>query len=165
MGGPTVPLPPTAPRRRPPCHCQSERSRRRLFARVGSGKRNGLRTRGICFLPQPFFEIPSTNFHDSSRRRRRRLLRQICSRNRDRKSTRLNSSHGYISYAVFCLKKKKIINQLQLYLLCLDPMSIPRNLQLVVIDLTANEYSDTQSHDLYRVLHMQSCLLPRYSSL
>src|SRR2546429_4055122 len=27
--------------------------------------------------------------------------------NADRKSTRLNSSHGYISYAVFCLKKKK----------------------------------------------------------
>src|SRR3989449_8757202 len=27
--------------------------------------------------------------------------------NVDRKSTRLNSSHGYISYAVFCLKKKK----------------------------------------------------------
>src|SRR3989449_4107870 len=27
---------------------------------------------------------------------------------RDRKSTRLNSSHGYISYAVFCLKKKTI---------------------------------------------------------
>src|SRR2546429_7685127 len=29
-----------------------------------------------------------------------------CHRKRDRKSTRLNSSHGYISYAVFCLKKK-----------------------------------------------------------
>src|SRR2546422_3881263 len=28
------------------------------------------------------------------------------STSRDRKSTRLNSSHGYISYAVFCLKKK-----------------------------------------------------------
>src|SRR5438105_11449885 len=27
--------------------------------------------------------------------------------NRDRKSTRLNSSHEWISYAVFCLKKKK----------------------------------------------------------
>src|SRR2546422_8116192 len=27
---------------------------------------------------------------------------------RDRKSTRLNSSHGYISYAVFCLKKKRV---------------------------------------------------------
>src|SRR2546422_6670567 len=30
---------------------------------------------------------------------------------RDRKSTRLNSSHGYISYAVFCLKKKKKLKQ------------------------------------------------------
>src|SRR5687768_17868386 len=29
----------------------------------------------------------------------------------DRKSTRLNSSHGYISYAVFCLKKKKTKNR------------------------------------------------------
>src|SRR2546426_5352299 len=33
-------------------------------------------------------------------------LREPCSR-RDRKSTRLNSSHLVISYAVFCLKKKK----------------------------------------------------------
>src|SRR5687768_18046780 len=32
-------------------------------------------------------------------------------RSRDRKSTRLNSSHGYISYAVFCLKKKKTKKQ------------------------------------------------------
>src|SRR2546422_7774720 len=31
--------------------------------------------------------------------------------NVDRKSTRLNSSHGYISYAVFCLKKKKKIHK------------------------------------------------------
>src|SRR2546429_1736261 len=30
----------------------------------------------------------------------------------DRKSTRLNSSHGYISYAVFCLKKKKALTTL-----------------------------------------------------
>src|SRR2546422_8187469 len=35
---------------------------------------------------------------------RLRVLQGAC---RDRKSTRLNSSHGYISYAVFCLKKKK----------------------------------------------------------
>src|SRR2546422_11273352 len=34
----------------------------------------------------------------------RKLVEEI---ERDRKSTRLNSSHGYISYAVFCLKKKK----------------------------------------------------------
>src|SRR2546422_5792277 len=35
---------------------------------------------------------------------RTRLLEHVA---QDRKSTRLNSSHGYISYAVFCLKKKK----------------------------------------------------------
>src|SRR2546422_3730060 len=34
-------------------------------------------------------------------------LRQAKTGLKDRKSTRLNSSHGYISYAVFCLKKKK----------------------------------------------------------
>src|SRR2546426_8070621 len=33
--------------------------------------------------------------------------RSSCSMRRDRKSTRLNSSHLVISYAVFCLKKKK----------------------------------------------------------
>src|SRR5216684_7638384 len=41
---------------------------------------------------------PSRWARPRSRRRRSRG---------DRKSTRLNSSHGYISYAVFCLKKKK----------------------------------------------------------
>src|SRR5687768_17706680 len=34
-------------------------------------------------------------------------LAELADRIADRKSTRLNSSHGYISYAVFCLKKKK----------------------------------------------------------
>src|SRR5947207_3544086 len=42
----------------------------------------------------------------------RRWSRRECARSeephRDRKSTRLNSSHTVISYAVFCLKKKKI---------------------------------------------------------
>src|SRR2546422_3810229 len=37
----------------------------------------------------------------------RRLLLDERAETLDRKSTRLNSSHGYISYAVFCLKKKK----------------------------------------------------------
>src|SRR5256884_924778 len=36
-------------------------------------------------------------------------LRQGGMVNADRKSTRLNSSHGYISYAVFCLKKKTLV--------------------------------------------------------
>src|SRR2546429_5487507 len=40
------------------------------------------------------------------RRARRDAERGENLRERDRKSTRLNSSHGYISYAVFCLKKK-----------------------------------------------------------
>src|SRR5687768_17670475 len=34
------------------------------------------------------------------------FARRLRYNERDRKSTRLNSSHGYISYAVFCLKKK-----------------------------------------------------------
>src|SRR5256885_7422086 len=47
--------------------------------------------------------------HDArrpSRRPRRRRRRRRCRRGEDRKSTRLNSSHLVISYAVFCLKKK-----------------------------------------------------------
>src|SRR2546422_4491714 len=39
-------------------------------------------------------------------RARRRIQIEFPAPGRDRKSTRLNSSHGYISYAVFCLKKK-----------------------------------------------------------
>src|SRR5687768_17832887 len=39
----------------------------------------------------------------------------LAKRGLDRKSTRLNSSHGYISYAVFCLKKKKKIRTTQAY--------------------------------------------------
>src|SRR2546422_8462688 len=35
------------------------------------------------------------------------FFESVATPSRDRKSTRLNSSHGYISYAVFCLKKKK----------------------------------------------------------
>src|SRR2546429_4658223 len=37
----------------------------------------------------------------------RRPVANVARRQADRKSTRLNSIHGYISYAVFCLKKKK----------------------------------------------------------
>src|SRR5205809_5673638 len=46
---------------------------------------------------------------------------------RDRKSTRLNSSHGYISYAVFCLKKKKIYTPL--------PVNPPINLDQIKYDV------------------------------
>src|SRR5256886_9448015 len=43
---------------------------------------------------------------------------------RDRKSTRLNSSHSQISYAVFCLKKKKILNEPPAW--PLPPLVLPR---------------------------------------
>src|SRR5688572_32756642 len=46
-------------------------------------------------------------------------LRRARARRRDRKSTRLNSSHSQISYAVFCLKKKKIMTILCLPLVML----------------------------------------------
>src|SRR2546429_5826609 len=42
---------------------------------------------------------------------------------RDRKSTRLNSSHGYISYAVFCLKKKKTLLRLHVHELLRHPQA------------------------------------------
>src|SRR5215216_7656283 len=53
--------------------------------------------------PQAFVREPGAPSGPRSRRRGRRLH----GRRRDRKSTRLNSSHQISSYAVFCLKKKK----------------------------------------------------------
>src|SRR5687768_18305089 len=63
-------------------------------------------------------EIYTLSLHDAlpisrrlllgcSHRRLRPRGSRISVSDQDRKSTRLNSSHGYISYAVFCLKKKK----------------------------------------------------------
>src|SRR3712207_7455774 len=43
---------------------------------------------------------------------------RLAHRQKDRKSTRLNSSHANISYAVFCLKKKKNILNLLLLMSC-----------------------------------------------
>src|SRR2546429_3998072 len=51
-------------------------------------------------------ESPFSGIRKHQRRRRPEAARTP-GHPRDRKSTRLNSSHGYISYAVFCLKKKK----------------------------------------------------------
>src|SRR2546422_4259529 len=51
---------------------------------------------------QEIFDIPFRSPRIFSPRKNSRRSK------RDRKSTRLNSSHGYISYAVFCLKKKNI---------------------------------------------------------
>src|SRR2546422_2183935 len=64
--------------------------------------------RGLSFRGQS----PISSGGRSGRRRRMPFvcfdeLRHEVRAALDRKSTRLNSSHGYISYAVFCLKKKK----------------------------------------------------------
>src|SRR5438270_6699514 len=56
-------------------------------------------------------------------------LRQ--SMKRDRKSTRLNSSHSQISYAVFCLKKKK--NRYHIYLLLLIAVLISNMLLFTLL--------------------------------
>src|SRR5205809_2858977 len=69
--------------------------------RSGGGHRQrvsaeGDRGRGV---PLPAHGGPAREDH-----RRREQVRD--DGREDRKSTRLNSSHGYISYAVFCLKKK-----------------------------------------------------------
>src|SRR2546429_1073625 len=80
---------------------------------------------GLSMTAPNYFWIPrrlansscSSAVEQNSPGRRRNPYKQVESRlcltaknefiPRDRKSTRLNSSHGYISYAVFCLKKKK----------------------------------------------------------
>src|SRR6266436_9309984 len=64
-------------------------------------------------------EIYTLSLHDAlpicrscwppSPRSSRASTRTPSARSADRKSTRLNSSHGYISYAVFCLKKTNIV--------------------------------------------------------
>src|SRR2546430_7783125 len=48
-----------------------------------------------------------------------RIRRALGRYHRDRKSTRLNSSHSQISYAVFCLKKKKLLEDQKLFVLAL----------------------------------------------
>src|SRR3712207_7912358 len=64
------------------------------------GRRGCLGSLGSCDgrTPRP---------RDLGRRHRRERRRVHSWEGRDRKSTRLNSSHANISYAVFCLKKKK----------------------------------------------------------
>src|SRR5256885_13070928 len=67
--------------------------------------------------------IRSSRFSSSLRSPKRGCSASIMTR--DRKSTRLNSSHLVISYAVFCLKKKK--TQLNHYLIVDPPVLEPRS--------------------------------------
>src|SRR5438034_2636996 len=88
---------------------------------------NTFRSRKRALQHRQRYSIPQTAFRGSVRRRRSPLPphcatldyshRRMCTlkiweddRESDRKSTRLNSSHTVISYAVFCLKKKKKVS-------------------------------------------------------
>src|SRR2546429_2225203 len=64
---------------------------------------------------------PSSSPAVPCRRSRRRARPCASATSGDRKSTRLNSSHGYISYAVFCLKKKnnEMNNETQKEITCI----------------------------------------------
>src|SRR3989449_6466652 len=67
------------------------------------GKKAGLRYIYAGNLPGMVGDLEDTRCHNCSAV----LVKRYSYFVQDRKSTRLNSSHGYISYAVFCLKKKK----------------------------------------------------------
>src|SRR2546429_2782772 len=64
-----------------------------------------------CCIAKPDAEVKAGPHADAIGYRRDRwtILNGWRDGSKDRKSTRLNSSHGYISYAVFCLKKKKLL--------------------------------------------------------
>src|SRR5260221_6773942 len=64
---------------------------------------------------------------------------RVCPCHRDRKSTRLNSSHTVISYAVFCLKKKNAQSPLQHVLLILP------HLRQKVMDIAYTPCRDTDN--------------------
>src|SRR3712207_7202350 len=75
--------------RRYPCSCRRQPSVQRLLVHSSSTQSRGhTPDGGICWWSAS----------------------SSCCLRRDRKSTRLNSSHANISYAVFCLKKKKKSN-------------------------------------------------------
>src|SRR5256884_3268177 len=78
------------------------------------------------------------------RRRRAHFHHLARTFGRDRKSTRLNSSHGYISYAVFCLKKKKKIATI-LVSFCNSTLSLATEL-LLRFPHTIPYYTENHSH-------------------
>src|SRR5687768_18151954 len=72
-------------------------------------------SQGQNFVVNPFALTGESRLSDNGRRA------FSMSADTDRKSTRLNSSHGYISYAVFCLKKKNANGAKRPYRARLEP--------------------------------------------
>src|SRR2546428_9452689 len=63
--------------------------------------------RSTLFPYTTLFRSHNGNREIAASPHKQRFAQALCERVGDRKSTRLNSSHDQISYAVFCLKKKK----------------------------------------------------------
>src|SRR5205085_9823909 len=78
------------------------RSMLRVPGQSANTWRSRLRMRSCCTRRPSAVPPSSAVISDGRRVQHDRILRRL-----DRKSTRLNSSHSQISYAVFCLKKKK----------------------------------------------------------
>src|SRR5438874_8951376 len=72
-----------------------------------AGERNGIRSSSTKVDGHPAAGSPELPAKRIGRRYTHTLSRRTYESDQDRKSTRLNSSHVEISYAVFCLKKKK----------------------------------------------------------
>src|SRR2546429_4377907 len=75
-------------------------------------------------------------------------VRSATAKKPDRKSTRLNSSHGYISYAVFCLKKKKHTTSRQLVRKAISTTRIKRpcsHSRKLFTAGSAHSHSDTKT--------------------
>src|SRR2546422_7768559 len=98
---------PVIPRADDRALAHDDRARRRIragLARSPPGQRNGLCHESLVGLSMGFRQRDAS---DESAGGSPSVSVGPAGARRDRKSTRLNSSHGYISYAVFCLKKKK----------------------------------------------------------
>src|SRR5258707_7307280 len=85
--------------------------------------------RSTLFPYTTLFRSLPAQWNSTRQRHRRAKEFSNYSRKTDRKSTRLNSSHANISYAVFCLKKKDI------------KLMIRKDAALVVDQVSAAEYS------------------------
>src|SRR5687768_18289063 len=82
-----------------------------LFRSTSVTPRSSEKGAQVHVQPEAPARVPTHTQHDRSERKTpesfdRRARNPRVRLPQDRKSTRLNSSHGYISYAVFCLKKK-----------------------------------------------------------
>src|SRR5256885_8631255 len=122
------------------------------------------RRRPLCARAD--FDRPRKLARKSSRYRwRRRRLRLQAVSHGDRKSTRLNSSHLVISYAVFCLKKKKKIHHLSQYYLSSHPPKTPSSLHATTHFSRPFATIPHNLHVLQQLQHHQDHTQPRSITL